>query len=201
MKIILFNGPPRCGKDTASNFLGSRHGINNTIPMKFAAPLHAAAKSCLPESSLLYYSEEHKDEIIPALGVSYRQLCINLSEDHFKPTYGVDIFGRLAAASISSFEQEKQRHCVLNETTYIFSDSGFAYESQAVIDMAGPENVTLVRIYREGCSFSGDSRSYIDLSNQNISAVDILNGDITEFRYKVFSIYYAALSGNRISLG
>ena len=64
----------------------------------------------------------------------------------------------------------------------VVSDSGFDYEAEPVVRHFGAEHTFLVRLYRSGCDFKGDSRGYISLSHlgvreieyQNQSGVDVL---------------------------
>lgn len=156
MKFIFLNGPPRCGKDTLVGelipYLKFRH-------LKFAMPIKRAVAGLLDitENSL----EEYKDvqsNVLQHVGTSTkeyrdtpRQLLIALSEDLLKPKYGSDIFGRVFwHHAKNSFEQ-----------VIIASDCGFVDEVQRVIYNAGKANCRLIRIQRDGCTFDGDSRSYL----------------------------------------
>ena len=188
-RIVLLNGPPRCGKDTAASHLVPYMQFQK---MKFAAPLKRAVCGLLDmsESAL----ENHKDEPFNILSretqvpiddyggtkLEYseketpRRLLIDLSESFLKPKYGDTFFGRLAAREI-------------NRSSYnliIFTDSGFAPEASVVTRRYGKNNVLLVRLHRERCTFEGDSRSYLpDIAGFN---VDVENdGPISHLTGKV----------------
>lgn len=173
-KIILINGPPRSGKDHIVRCLlehpKSPFSLKYSRPdgfllpiklkhMKFADPLKAGALALLGYSGLNVeqvrrLSELLKDKPQEKLnGKTLREFLIYLSEETVKPFAGKNFFGRIASS-------------VCDETPYtIFSDSGFIDETQAVVDHFGEENVLLIRLHRDGETFSklNDSRSYINL--------------------------------------
>jgi hypothetical protein len=165
-KIFLFNGPPRSGKDSAAE-LGIRT-FEGSIFEKFAMPLKSAfaaiTGSIIDSYGNVEPYESTKGDVIPWLGVSYRQWQINFSESHMKPLYGNDIFGRLLAQRIDS----------LGDTEKVFiSDSGFSEEAKYVANEYGEENVLLVRVHRPGYDFTGDSRSYLyDILPHEIDVVN-----------------------------
>ena len=71
------------------------------------------------------------------------------------------------------------------------SDGGFPEEIQPVIDHVGAENITIVRIHREGCDFSNDSRNYLtqDMFEDKINFVDVdNNASIEKFETDVVYI-------------
>ena len=102
-KIILLNGPPRCGKDYAGNLLtgpGARVA-------KFAHVLKErthAAYSILHRGQPAPHDwfETTKDEPCGEfLGRTPREAYIAFSEQFMKPLHGVDIFGRLLLAELA----------------------------------------------------------------------------------------------------
>ena len=150
--IYLFNGPPSSGKDTlAKLILEHEFGEMPTRIEKFAEPLKlgGAAALGIPLEEL---EAKWKETIIPGLGVTWRQYQISMSEDWYKPKFGQDIFGRLLVERI-------RRHPV---EYYLVSDSGFTYEAQPLIDAFGMDLVSVYHIHRDGCTFDGDSRNWID---------------------------------------
>ena len=170
-QVIFLNGPPRCGKDTIAAMKGN-HGTT-----KFAQPIRDAAKTFFKNSLSLEltdvnYDEWKEKEIIKGSGVTLRQWMINWSEKFMKPTFGEDIFGKLASEKI---ERLLHQHDVV-----FITDSGFLQEAERVIEHFNSSSVPfspqfiLLRIFREGCTFKNDSRSYIDVPN-NILDLDIKN--------------------------
>ena len=152
-KIILVNGPPSSGKDTLADYMERAFGAEH---IKFAAPMYNAIPQLFNLSPLTWkiLYEEAKEIPQKSLGNhSPREAMIWLSEQAMKPHFGIDIFGKLLANSLPRYEKE----------LFVISDSGFAPEAQVVLDGLGPDRILLLRLQRQGCDFSQDSRSYINL--------------------------------------
>lgn len=160
MNFILFNGPPRSGKDTAAKVVFSHilYEHSKFVPVweKFSFPLKRTFAGimniyCDTYGNVEYY-EQYKEETVRPFDVSYRQFQIDLSEKFLKPVYGENIFGRLLL-------QRCHDRTDLNDTSPIFivSDCGFQIEC----DILRGHNVLLIRMDRDGCDFSDDSREYV----------------------------------------
>lgn len=166
-KIFLLNAPPRAGKDTAAAHLVEYFGGEL---VKFAAPLKrgAAAIFCGGDKALFdsYDTPEKKDtKCEQFLGKSCREVQINISEKFMKLIHGTEVFGNLLAKEIENSPQE----------LFFISDSGFAPEAEVLAQKFGAENITLIRIHRDGYDYSGDSRSYINLDHLAITTYDVIN--------------------------
>jgi hypothetical protein len=172
-KLILFNGPRHCGKDTAANHCKLSHGAHL---FKMSRPLKAGIETMfdLTPGDVEYLESIKTQPSSILFGKSYVDVQISLGEDWFKEQFGEDIFGRIARKRI-----EKQIRCDPHQRLYVCSDSGFTAEAGALLDLFGFENVLLVRISRTGKTFAGDSRSYIDLP---VTTVNITN-DVGEESY------------------
>jgi hypothetical protein len=96
-------------------------------------------------------------------GLSVRQAMIKVSEEVIKPVYGKNYFGESAAKTLAEGK--------LN----IFSDSGFMEELIPIRNKVGAENILLIRLIREGCTFKGDSRGYLDPRVAGIKSIVINN--------------------------
>jgi hypothetical protein len=185
--VILISGPPRSGKDTAMIALCEQmpYGFIPIID-RFSMPLKASVCSWLGYE--LDYNgnsvlEETKEKIIPELGVSYRQAQINLSERHMKELYDEEVFGRLM---VSRIREASESAPPFDKLVFIIPDSGFASEMKVVERAVGSENMILIRSHREGCDYSGDSRSYV-FSN-TIKSHDIHNVDKEEYERIVVDV-------------
>lgn len=166
-KLILISGPPRSGKDTMADIFSKEH---NFWKEKFAKPLEDGLRGFFGLASEPYriWRNEKKEQVYPPAGVSFRKAMQTLSEEWAKPTMGSDIFGRLAADRLLDPLLDGIRR-------FVFSDCGFTAECLPVMRHFHPDEIHLVRIYREGCSFLGDTRDYPDISCFKPSNVHDLN--------------------------
>ncbi len=94
-----------------------------------------------------------------------RELLIAISEEFLKPRYGQDFFGRIAVREAGQS----------TNNLLLYSDCGFAPEVEHVVRAVGPSNCLLFRMYRDGCNYDKDSRSY--LSVDMCPTIDIYNND------------------------
>lgn len=184
-KIILLNGPPRSGKDTAASkiipvfsFVDKKIVGGGVSFDRFSMPCKAAFAGTvgapIDEFGHVPGYEETKDEVIPWLGCSYRQWQIDYSESFMKPKYGKNIFSRLF---VHRNENSTSRAIVV-------PDSGFAEEAEPVAKAFGVENTLLIRVHRPGTDFSNDSRSHI--YNISPNELDIYNdSDVESFHAKI----------------
>lgn len=165
MKVILFNGPPRSGKDSLSlateGFVFDQPNTGMVVHEKFSRPLKAAFAAMMNETmnedfNVGFY-EEHKEEVIPCLGVSFRQWQIDFSEKFMKPLYGNDVFGRLLWDRLAGQIEEVEG----KPAFVVISDCGFQVEVDYLLKKLPPENIFLFRLQRHGTSYVGDSRGYI----------------------------------------
>jgi hypothetical protein len=149
MSIILLNGPPRSGKDTAANFI-IKNSERHFTEYKMSRPLKRGIATMWELTGEdQKFIEEHKDEELDIFNDTYRNVQISLSEDWFKPKFGIDIFGHLAVRAI----QGMASHVVI-------SDIGFPDEVRPLRKAFG-DTLKLIRLHRPGCDFSNDSRSYL----------------------------------------
>ncbi|QJT70592.1 UNVERIFIED_ASMBLY: hypothetical protein SD1_64 [Shigella phage 2019SD1] len=102
----------------------------------------------------LYNDREQKEKPQAILqGKSPRQFMIWISEEVMKPAFGEQYFGN---------RMVEQVHEMYRDLAVVISDGGFTEEIKPLIK-AGHE-VHICRLHREGFTFDGDSRNYIDLS-------------------------------------
>lgn len=154
-KIVLLNGPAGSGKDTIAQKMIA-FGYEQC---EFKESLFEIAYKVSGVCPFVWHSR-YEDRVLKETpwealgGLTQRELLIKISEEWVKPVFGEDHFGKLAEISAGG----------LIEKGYdvVFSDSGFQEESGALIDSFGTRNVILIRLIRDGYTFDGDSRSYID---------------------------------------
>lgn len=150
-KVIILNSPPNTGKDVAAKLIAERTGCSH---LEFKATLHniAMAITGLPRDKYfeIYNDREKKELPQPEfLGMSPRNMLIWISEDVCKPKFGKDYFGHPAANSVNL------------DKGAVFSDGGFPEEIKPLCDRLGAHNVYVVRFTRNGATFEGDSRNYL----------------------------------------
>lgn len=170
VKIVLFNGPPGSGKDTAANLAAKHYPEKSVLKVKFAKPVKEGCHGLFglfdEERRVLPHDHYEKVKNTPSgdfLDMSPREAYIWYSEEVMKPKFGQDIFGKLALREIR--EEIMSRVYLHNIPAYrvFVSDSGFRKEAEVLQRFFGAKNVALVTVKRPGCTFEGDSRSYIDL--------------------------------------
>jgi hypothetical protein len=161
----IFNGPPSSGKDDACKFLKKHFNYQH---LQFKDQLFIDTANHF-EVSLDWFMLDYDDRILKEMprdelkGLSKREALIHVSENVIKPKYGKDYFGMKTAEKLDI------------SLDYCFSDGGFVEEVYPLINRVGPEKMCIVQIYRNGYTFSSDSRNYIngilveDLGNQDSS--------------------------------
>lgn len=193
-KVILLNGPARCGKDTLGSAMYMsqfNYETNEKVypkhyvhEFKFASVMQNLWRSifdiaCKEDAEFQAYTDgDKKNEEHPELGFSFRSAMIDFSEEYIKPRYGIDFFGRITALDVERLSEDFHQA----EIVAVVTDSGFREEAVAMIEKFGAENVLLVKIYRSGYTFNGDSRSYINLDEFGVETKEIENITLDQFK-------------------
>lgn len=149
--IILFNGPPRSGKDFAADHF-KKKGFKH-LSFKYQLYKETIKYFDVNEQWFMtrYKNRTEKETPSALLGhMSCREAMIYVSEQVIKPKKGLDFFGKQVANEI---EDDKD---------YCISDGGFIDELIPVINRIGSDNFVLVQLTRDGCDYSTDSRRYFD---------------------------------------
>lgn len=181
--IVLFNSPPGGGKDESARYLESQSwGVQKEFKEKLFEI--ALAVSGLEEEYwwTIYTaprdSKLNKETPLHQLGgLSQRQLLVKISEEWIKPVFGERYFGECAVSSI--LHTYRFLHPSQN---IFFSDSGFLPEARVLQEEFGKENVMLVRLYRDGCNYDGDSRQYLQPEDFELT-IDLYNNGSLESLY------------------
>ena len=172
--IFLFNGPAGSGKDHITRLITSEYRWAK--PIKFADVIKKTMAFVygIEEFALADSSKELKAQPNEAFfGQTCRQVQINFSELFMKPTHGPAVFGQYAAREI-------QKGVDAGYEIFSVSDSGFREEAEVLVDKFGADRIILFRLEREGCTFTGDSRSYISLADLGVLEYDISNNGTSE---------------------
>jgi hypothetical protein len=158
-RITFLNGPAQVGKDTLANLICTDKRF---MHVKMSRRLKDALRPFLFNQHADFDSDAFKRSDLH--GTSVRKALISLSEDWAKPTFGLDIFGRLLASDIEALLTENP------ELKFVVSDSRFEDECRPVLKICGKG--LLVRIHRPGHDFTNDSGSYLNL---DIKSLDVHN--------------------------
>lgn len=190
MSLILFNGPPGCGKDTMAKAIwdkrwtlpGSWRFDRMSMPNKRA---FAGTTDSFHKLNAFGHNSEwepKKDLPDPLLhGKTYRQWQIEFSEDFMKPLYGDDIFPRL-------FADRNHERLIDPNFHFLVPDLGFEIELRALRTMYPQLKILAVRIYRDGCDFSSDSRGYLEPDLSSLFLIVHNNGTLEELETKALRI-------------
>lgn len=185
MKIVLLNGPAGSGKDTIGHSLVNK--IKKSEVVKFATPLKTTAMHlyCNGSSKLFnqfdHDQEKKNEKHSQFLGMSCRDVQIAISEQYMKPVHGQNVFGKILSSTIDY----KNNNGV---EVFFVTDSGFRPEAEELVKEFGAQNVILINLIREGHTFEGDSRDYIELDDLEVARHEVnnvtgkINDTITEIK-------------------
>lgn len=202
--VVLLNGAPASGKDTAAGFLLELFGEGKQLNFKdalyretakyFGVDLNEFIKAATDRNTKEAPSRKLFDpasnffvrvlmlllSMIRPVGFSPRQALIHVSENIIKPKFGKTFFGnQLAMAVADSIEN-----------IFFVADSGFIDEVKPLVESG--YIVKVIRIHRDGCTFAGDSRTFLkdeDLKELGIDVVDLdNNGTLEELKDKLLDL-------------
>ena len=182
-KIILVNGPPYSGKDTA--WEAYPKGIRTKFARSVKEGTHAAFGLDTDDYDMDFF--EHTKDIPNKLffGKTPREAYIAYSETFMKPFTGdKGVFGKLTSRWIDDIVMEWSKNN-LPELPFIITDSGFREEAEVIVEHFGPENVKLIRAHRKDCNFDNDSRSYINLDDLGVDSEDVINDNIDDYKNEI----------------
>ena len=172
--IILLNGPPRSGKDTAAKIIQKL--ITGCYHYKFAKPLKKACHALLgltPKQIELLLNDKDKPSSI-LRGMTLREYYIAMSETFAKEHFGERTFGYAAINALSG----------VAAPNVVISDCGFDDEVLALNSQRIKGNMYVILLERPGCSFANDSRRY--LSKETCNKLDGCKGIINEYELEFF---------------
>jgi len=201
--IILLNGPPSSGKDTAATIVQdwlSNHGLHSKID-RFSAPIKRAFAGFINATEVDELGEStihaaDKESPIPILSnKSYRDWQIAFSEGFIKPHFGTNCFADLLYNEILDAE-----HSVLAGRFWIISDCGFQSEVDRFTELFGDlASIALFRIRRPGHTFLKDSRNYVEPKGGFFFSEIPNAGTIEEFKWnldRMMQVFLYQVYGN-----
>lgn len=190
--VIMFNAPPRAGKDTACEIL-MRKFPESVKYEYFKEYLYKESAKVLGLDFNFWASVcqngdlKDKPMLRPQAGeaegsLTPRGILINVAENILKPKHGKDCIANATAhkiaKTIQQFKAEKGYNPII-----VVPDLGFPYEADAVRAIIPSAEVAVVHIKREGYTFEGDSRNYVPKAKYRIE-----NTTLKAFEESVLSI-------------
>lgn len=178
--IVLFNAPPRAGKDSCAAAI--EDCFDGVVKLNFKDSLYKRSAEILGYDldfwTKVCQSDDLKDKPMVDLtfmGVKYgmltpRQVLITIAENFLKKAYGNNIFAIDLAASI-----RKKIDTGLINQIFVIPDCGFSYEADTIRGSFPFAKVVVVHIEREGCSFDSDSRDWVEGDHCLVNQGDLNN--------------------------
>lgn len=160
-KIIIINGPPGVGKDTAAGaimaFINANEPWKQPRLIKVSEPIKKATHVLFGVDT---WAWDHFDKEglqlqknVPCgelFGESPRDAYIAVS-NYAKEKFGDEFFGWIARRKMAQMK---------TAMTYII-DGGCLEEMPPIVEYLGAENVLVLEIHASGKDFVGDSRGYL----------------------------------------
>lgn len=182
MYCVVFNGPPRSGKDTLAQMLVEHMDSRITAPVKqesLSLPLRHIAYSMVGRTYEDSTYEDFKRELFGEFNFTDgRHLMIDVSESFLKPVYGQSIMANMLITRNSDFDG-----------LLLIRDGGFQIEVNPLLTAYGTRNVYIVRVERDGCDFSNDSREWVNHHDHGCSMTVENNGTLDDLRTEAGRIY------------
>ena len=190
--VIMFNAPPRAGKDTACEIL-MRKFPESVKYEYFKEYLYKESAKVLGLDFNFWASVcqdgDLKDKPMLRLqtgeaegSLTPRDILINVAENILKPKHGKDCIANATAHKIAKIIQQFKAEKGYNPIIVV-PDLGFPYEADAVRTIIPSAEVAVVHIKREGYTFEGDSRNYVPKAKYRIE-----NTTLKAFEESVLSI-------------
>lgn len=191
--VVLFNGPPRSGKDSAceiimKHFPEVHYAYFKEVLYRETAKILGLdfnfwAKVCqngdLKDSPMLTVSTGETESLMTP-----RDILIYLAEKVLKPKYGKAFIAQGTAETIAKLIKS-QREQSNEEAVIVVPDLGFDYEIDTVREMLPNAHVISVAIHRPEFTFEGDSRNYVKKPNFMLYNY----GSYGEFKYQAVQLF------------
>lgn len=159
---------------------------------KFSAPLKRGVNAIYGTADIIDGDLEavKETQFDFLMGQSYRQAQIALFQ-WLERQHGAAILGDIEARALQS-----SARYILERwgDLIVYSDGGRGAEIMAIANAIGVDNVLIIQLYREGCTFEKDIRSYIDIPE--ITTVRLHNnGSTTELLEAALKLIEGAKPG------
>jgi hypothetical protein len=180
-KLVILNGPPHCGKDTAALHLVQSLRYMDVEHVKLSKPLKdfVSALSGMSQAALEANKETPSFFGMP---MSYRDAQIGYYEAVSK-VFGREWIARMCVNYLRS----------ANFELAVMSDGGLQEELNTLAAAFGAQNIFVVQVFRRGCHFT-DYRRYV--SDPRIATVQVINQDKATYLYEVTDLVLSWLNGD-----
>ena len=169
-RVVLFNAPPGSGKTVAAGFLAASFVDAEHVPLKGPLLVDVCREYNVDAAALdaLCRDRQAKEEPCAALGgMSPRQAMTRVYE--VAAGGGRDCFARKLCERIG------------HRALLVACDCGFVEELRPFVDQVGADSVLLVQIRRDGCTFTGDPRNWINDAPCRTISLDNNDKSLAEF--------------------
>ncbi len=184
-KVIVLNGPPRAGKDTA--ILSLQKIFDDVEVYQFFRPIKEMLHKELGLNVPYDHYEALKDDPLPEFRGMTPRLAYIDKGDRLQLELGHDILSDIYFSAISNC------HAPVLVTT-----CGMDSEAVKQSEIFGVENTLFIRIHMQGKSFENDSRSWVHSPFLNICDVENVVGDVSSYQQRIADIAQAFV-GPRVS--
>ncbi|UFS66951.1 hypothetical protein LO749_20885 [Paracoccus denitrificans] len=169
--IGLYSAAPQSGKSTVADILWQRHGF---WIESFAAPLKGMVEELLIRLGMDTIeiddiAENRKEEVIPALGKSYREICQTLGTEWGRDRVHPDIWVRAGLGRLSG------------RAAVVFDDVRFPNEAEAILARGGQ----VWKITRPGAAVTHRHVSEGGLEDWNFHRVITNDGTLADLSGRV----------------
>lgn len=167
--VVLLNGPPRSGKDTAAKVL---EGLDYKH-LKFSAALKQEAhdRYGMTDKPVDYFEKVKDTALMEFDGHTPREVYIDVGTE-MREKYGPGVFGEMVCDQI--MDSDKSR--------FVVSDLANLEEALPLLNNPNLD-VAIIRLHRIGHSFEGDCRNYV--SGHGILIKDIQNENLEKFQREI----------------
>lgn len=190
IEVVILNGPPGSGKDTIADWLLEEGLVQKHVRFKDALYDITGAIYRTGSEYVQSFAYDQVEKMKPRdefNGFSQREALIYVSEEVIKPKFGKNYFGNAVAKTVkldAAFARIEDPNNLNNTLRYVTSDGGFKEELEPLL--AAGFKVRLIRLHRDGCDYSKDSRKYlynvahVEVDVDNNSSIAVLQEKIKE---------------------
>jgi hypothetical protein len=172
---IVFNGPPRAGKDTAILVLESQYPKAEVY--QFIRPVKEKVHRDLGLEVAFDHFERSKDIPLEVFGGLAPRYAYIAESDRLVEELGPDILTDMYFHAISSCNAD-----------ILITSCGKNSEAEKLASIFGVDNTLFVRVNRAGHDYSKDVREWITVDGLNIRDVHNEDGKLREFQSEVAAV-------------